>query len=138
MEVIQEVKVLVSNEEIYIGTSDVPDLKTFHISDRHTDVTTYDFSEIWVIILDQTTRIINNIMQKFLYRNVILLYMRYCMEIVFTINTLQGQCLCDMMNRRCKSIYGNHYAQVFPKTPIMIIFPGGFQEQLCRYLKYVL
>ena len=37
--------VLVSNEERYIGTSDVPDLKTFQSSEGHTDVTANDLSK---------------------------------------------------------------------------------------------
>ena len=45
LKVTKEVPVIVRNEEQYIGTSDVPDIKTFQISERHTDVTAYDFSE---------------------------------------------------------------------------------------------
>ena len=43
--------VLVGNEERDIGTSDVPDLKTFQRLERLTDVTAYDLSEKWVIRL---------------------------------------------------------------------------------------
>ena len=38
MKVTKEVLVLIKNEEQDIGTSDVPNLKTFHISERHTDL----------------------------------------------------------------------------------------------------
>ena len=45
MKLTKEVPVLVRNEEKYIGTSDITDIKTFQSSERHTDVFTYDFSE---------------------------------------------------------------------------------------------
>ena len=43
MKVTKEFPALVRNEEIDIGTSDVPYIKTFQISERHTDVTAYNF-----------------------------------------------------------------------------------------------
>ena len=45
MEVNKEVMVLIRNEDIYIGTSYVTGLNTFHISERNTYVTAYYFSE---------------------------------------------------------------------------------------------
>ena len=45
MKVKKEVLVLVRNEERDIGTSDVPDIKTFQISERHIYAMAYDFSE---------------------------------------------------------------------------------------------
>ena len=41
--VTKEFPALVRNEEIDIGTSDVPYIKTFQISERHTDGTAYNF-----------------------------------------------------------------------------------------------
>ena len=38
------VLVMVRNEDIDIGTSDVTDLNTFYISERHTDFTAYDLN----------------------------------------------------------------------------------------------
>ena len=43
--VTKEVLVLVSNEDIAIGTSDVTDLNTFQSSERHKYSIAYDFSE---------------------------------------------------------------------------------------------
>ena len=63
--------VLGRNEERDIGTLDVPDLKTFHISECHTDVTAYDLSEQWGIILSQDTRTLNKTTKKFLCSAVI-------------------------------------------------------------------
>ena len=61
MEVTKELMVLVRDEDRDIGTSDVPDLKTFQSSGRHTYVTTYDLSEQWGIRLSQDTRKIKRI-----------------------------------------------------------------------------
>ena len=94
--------VLGRNEERDIGTSDVPDLKTFQSSERHTDVNAYDLSEIWGIRLYQDTITLNKTMQKFLHISVITLARRYCTDRVFTRKTLPGQWLCDTMNGRCK------------------------------------
>ena len=62
----KEVPMIVRHENIDIGTSDVPDLKTFHISDLHTDFTAYDLSEQWDIKLSQATRTLKKTMKKFL------------------------------------------------------------------------
>ena len=45
MKVMKEVPLIVSNEDIDAWNSDVLYPKTFQISDRHTDVTTYDLSD---------------------------------------------------------------------------------------------
>ena len=74
--VTKEVLVLVSNEDIAIGTSDVTDLNTFHISERHTDVTAYTLSEKLVIILSQATKTLKKTTQKFLCSVVIMLARR--------------------------------------------------------------
>ena len=102
MKVTKEFPVLVNNEEIYIGNSDVPDIKTFHNSERHTYTTAYDLSERWGISLAQATKTINKTMQKLFCSAVIPLASRYCTDGVFTIKTLQVQWKCDTMNGRCK------------------------------------
>ena len=84
MKVTKEVPVIVRNEEINIGTSSVPYLETLLISERHTDVTTYDLSELWGILLSQ------NNMKKFLSSSAFMLNRRYRTDRVFTINTIQG------------------------------------------------
>ena len=115
MKVTQEVPVLIRNEELDIGTSDVPDLKTSQSSERHTDVTAYDLSERWGISLAQSTITLKNTTQKFLPSAVIPLARRYHTDRVFTRNILQVQWSCDTINRRCKSIDGNQYAKEFSK-----------------------
>ena len=92
--------VLVRNEEIYIGTSYVPDINTFQRSERHTDVTAYDLSEQWYIILYQATIPIKKTMKKFFCRAILTLDRIYLTYRAFTIKTLQVQWSCDMMNRR--------------------------------------
>ena len=54
---------LVKNKEEDVGNSDVPDIKTLHISERHTDVTTYVLSVRWVITLSQATITLNKTTQ---------------------------------------------------------------------------
>ena len=113
MKVTKEVPVLVSNEEQYIGTSDVPYLKTFQISECHTDVTAYALSERWVISLAQATITLKKTTQKFLRIAVLPLASRYRTDRLFTRKTLQGQWSCDTMNGRCKSMDDKQYDQVF-------------------------
>ena len=107
---------IIGNEEIDIGTFYAPYLKNLQSSECHTDITTYDFSERWGISLAQSTVTIKKTTHKFLRRPVPPLDRRYRMYIVFKIKTLQGQWLCGMLNSICKSIYGNHYYQVFSKN----------------------
>ena len=115
MKVTKEVTVLIMNEYIEIGTSDVPDIKNLQISEHHIDVTAYDLSERWGISLAQSTITLKNITQKFLPSAVIPLARRYHTDRVFTRNTLQVQWSCDTINRRCKSTDGNQYAKEFSK-----------------------
>ena len=110
---IKEVPVLVRNSERDIGTSDVPYLKTFQSSNRHTDVTAYDFIERWGISLSQSNITLKNNTQKSLHGAVLLLSRRNHMDIVFTIKTLQVQWSCDTINRRFKSMDDNQNTQVF-------------------------
>ena len=84
----KEVPVLVSNEEIDIETSDVPDLNSFQISERHTYVNAYDLSERRGVILSQATIKLKNNMHKFLRSVIISLDRRYCTARVFTRKTL--------------------------------------------------
>ena len=51
MKVKEEVPGIFRNEEIDIGTSYIPDLKTFHSPEFHKDVTTYNYSDQWGIRL---------------------------------------------------------------------------------------
>ena len=113
MNMTREVKVLVRNKEIDIGTSYVPYIKTFQSSERHTDVTTYDLSERWGISLSQDTRTLKKNTQKFLHSSIIELDSRYRTYRVFTRKKLLVQWPCETMNERYKSTDGNHHAQVF-------------------------
>ena len=89
MKVTKEVLVLIKNEEQDIGTSDVPNLKTFQISERHTDFAAYYLRGQWGIILSQATITINNNTKIFLCNAVIPLDRIYHKDRVFTRNTLQ-------------------------------------------------
>ena len=58
------------------------------------------------------------------------------MEMVFTINTLQGQWSCDTMNRRCKSMYDKNYAEIFAnKAYFAKIYPMGSRSKAGESLK---
>ena len=91
MKVTKEVPMLVRNEQIYIGTSDVLDLKNFQRSEHRIDVTTFYFSNIWGISLAQATITLKYTAHKFLRGAVILLDCRCRTDRVFTRKTLQGQ-----------------------------------------------
>ena len=78
-------------EEIDIGTSYVPYLKTFQILDHHTYVTAYDLSERCVLRLSQATRKHKKTTHKFLCSAVIMLDWRYCTGRVFTRKILKVQ-----------------------------------------------
>ena len=71
--------VIAMDEERYIGTSDVPDHKTFQSSERRTDVTAYNLSDQWGIILARATRTLKNTMQNIFHSAVLLLDRRYHM-----------------------------------------------------------
>ena len=80
----KEVLVIVRKKERDIGTSDVPDLKTFQSSEHHTDVSAYDLSERWGISLSQATITLKKTMQKFLCSTVIPLARIYRTDRVLT------------------------------------------------------
>ena len=83
---------LVINEGIDIGTSDVPYLKTLKSSENHTYAIAYDFSDQWSINLAKNTRTIKKNTQKLLCRTVLPLASRYRVDRVFIINILKEQC----------------------------------------------
>ena len=76
MKMTKDVPVLVRNKNIDIGTSDVPDLKTFQTSELHTYFTSYDLSEQWGISLAQATRTFNKTTHRFLHTDVLQLDQR--------------------------------------------------------------
>ena len=84
MKVTKEFLVLVRNEEQDIETSDVPDLKTFQSSERHTYDTAYGLIEQWGISLSQATITLKKTMQKFLCSTVIMLARIYRTDRVLT------------------------------------------------------
>ena len=86
----KEVPVLLRIEDIYIGNSYVPDIKTFQCSERHIYITVYYLSEKWGMIISQYTIKINKTTQKFLRSSVIPLDRRYHTDRLFTTKTLQG------------------------------------------------
>ena len=88
-------------------------MNTFQSSECHTDVTSYDFSELWGIRLSQSNRTLKNTTENFLCRAILPLARIYHTDRVFTRETLQGQCSFDTMNGGCKSMDGNQYEQLF-------------------------
>ena len=92
IEATKEITVLVSNEEINIAISDVPDFNSFQISNCHIDATTHGLSEQYDIILDQATLILKKTTYNLLPSTVIMLVRRYHMDRFFTRNK------CDTIN----------------------------------------
>ena len=60
MNMTKKVVVIVSNYEVYIRTSYVPDINNLKGLERHTDVNTYDLSNLLGIRLVQDTKTLNN------------------------------------------------------------------------------
>ena len=83
--------VIVGNKDIDIGTSDVPDIKTFQISYRHIDITAYDLSKLWSVILAHDKITLKNTKKKFFCSSVLMLARIYCAYRVFIRKTLQGK-----------------------------------------------
>ena len=104
---------LTQDESIDVGTTDVPILKSFQSSDRHTDVSPEDLSERWGISVATAIKTLAKTTQRFLRSAVLPLSRRYRVDRVFTRKTLKGQWSTDTMDGRCTSIEGNKYAQVF-------------------------
>ena len=63
MNVTKEVVVLVSNYEVYIRTSYVPDINTLKGLERHIDINTYDLTNLLGISLVQDTKTLKNYVQ---------------------------------------------------------------------------
>ena len=104
---------LTRDESIDTGQSDVPLLKTFQSSNRHSDVSPEELSERWGISVATAAKTLKKTTQKFLRSAILPLARRYRTDRVFTRKTLAGDWSTDTMDGRCKSLEGNRYAQVF-------------------------
>ena len=115
---------LTRNDDIDVGTSDVPPTSSFHSSSRHSDVSPEALSEKWCISLKAASNTLKNTTQRFLQSAVLPLSRRYRTDMMFERKTLRGQWSTDTMDGRCKSLDGNQYAQVFAnKSYFSRIYP---------------
>ena len=115
---------LTRNDDIDVGTSDVPPTSSFHSSSRHSDVSPEALSEKWCISLKAASNTLKKTTQRFLRSAVLPLSRRYRTDMMFERKTLRGQWSTDTMDGRCKSLDGNQYAQVFAnKSYFSRIYP---------------
>ena len=104
---------LIRDESIDPGKSDVPLMKSFQSTERHTDVSPESLSERWNINIATAINTLKRTTQKFLRSAVLPLSRRYRADRVFYRKTLSGKWSTDTMDGRVKSLAGNRYAQVF-------------------------
>ena len=115
---------LIRDDKIDVGTTDVPSTNVFQSSERHSDVSPEALSERWCISLKAATNTLKKTTQRFLRSAVLPLSRRYRTDMLFKCKTLRGQWSTDTMDGRCKSLDGNHYAQVFAnKSYFSRIYP---------------
>ena len=99
--------------EVNSGIIDVPLTSTFQSSDHHTDVSPQDLSKHWCISIPTAIKTLKNTTQRYLCSAILPLSRRYRVDRVFQRKTISGEWSTDTMYRRCKSLDGNQYAQVF-------------------------
>ena len=84
-------KVLVRDDQLDSGKSDVPSSNTVSSSEGHSNVTPQDLIEIWGISLSISSMPLQNTTQKFLCSDILPLARRYRTEKLFSRNTLLGE-----------------------------------------------
>ena len=84
-------KVLVRDDQLDSGKSDVPSSNTVSSSEGHSNVTPQDLIEIWGISLSISSMPLQNTTQKFLCSDILPLARRYRTEKIFSRNTLLGE-----------------------------------------------
>ena len=83
-------KILVRNNKLNSGKSDVPALNTFSSSDQQSDIILQDLNEIWGIRLSTAYKTFQNTTQKFMCSTILPLARRYRTDQVLTRKTLLG------------------------------------------------
>ena len=88
--------------------------RTFISSERHTNTTAEDLSEIWNISVDQARMTLDATTQHHVRSAIMPLSRRYRTDRMFEPKRLFGIMASDTMDPRCDSLHGDHrYAQVF-------------------------
>ena len=88
--------------------------RTFISSERHTNTTAEDLSEIWNISVDQARMTLDATTQHHVRSAIMPLSRRYRTDRMFEPKRLLGIMASDTMDPRCESLHGDHrYAQVF-------------------------
>jgi len=88
--------------------------RTFISSERHTNTTAEDLSEIWNISVDQARMTLDATTQHHVRSAIMPLSRRYRTDRMFEPKRRLGIMASDTMDPRCESLHGDHiYAQVF-------------------------
>eukprot|EP00980_Cylindrotheca_fusiformis_P014813 scaffold4027_cov56-Cylindrotheca_fusiformis.AAC.1 len=87
--------------------------RTFVSSQRHSNTTPEDLSEVWGINLDQAKMTLEATTQHHTRSALLPLSRRYRMDRMFEPVRLTGDMATDTMDPRCPGMHGNRYCQVF-------------------------
>ena len=102
-----------SGEERYQVPSDLPGLKTFQSSERHTSITPEAISEMWQIGVAQARKTIQVTTQRGVRSAIMPMARRYRSDRMFQQRRLWQRFYTDTMFASHKSINGNTCAQIF-------------------------
>ena len=87
--------------------------KTFISTNRHSNTTPEDLSEIWNISVEQARMTLRSTTQHHVRSAIMPLSRRYRMDRMYEIKRLRCDMASDTMDPRCKAIHGDKYCQVF-------------------------
>ena len=87
--------------------------KTFLSSQRHSNTTPEDLSEVWNISVEQARMTLEATTQHHSRSAIMPLSRRYRMDRMFAPKRLIGEMASDTMDPRCDGMHGNRYCQVF-------------------------
>ena len=87
--------------------------KTFLLSNRHSNTSPEDLSEVWNISVQQAKMTLEATTQHNSRLVIMPLSRRYCMDRMFEPVRLRSQMSTDTMDPRCEGLHGDQQCQVF-------------------------
>ena len=115
---------------------DVPDIRSFESSERHSDVSPKSLSERWGIGFRQAKKTLKHTTQRIVRSAIMPLSRRYRADRIYQKKRLDGKWFTDTMDSHVKSLDGNRYAQVFSnKRHFQAIYPMSSKGQAGEALR---
>ena len=113
-----------------VTLASAPTPNTFLSKNRRTDVTPERLADRWMIGLDQAILTLKHTTQNFTRSALLPLSRRYKADRIYSLPRLGGEWYTDTINARCKSLEGNHYAQLFASDKFFAtVYPMEKKEQ---------